>query len=509
MMTKPMLKKKWFDPLWVWILGVILAANLLGFGFYKFDQKTHITEHVPLQVYSGGASQGEVPEGVAADQATSSHVGPLESSVVHDVSGSGWVDPTDGGILRAWLGSAHGGMNFCDPDHPGVDIGVMQVSVLAASNGVVYLMQYDRNEGNGIFIRHAEGLVSYYGHLENWDPELYAAWLANGEVGVVAGQVIGTSGRLSGTGKYHLAVELQARDENEDYGLSFGIIDPDSIYLDPLDFIPGNYTTGVCYLEGCAQCGSLTCCDDAQFFSDKIIITSTPTLTPTPTRTPTPTATCTPTITPSPTKTPTPTVTIPSAPQFACLTGGRRDVALVTNVIDGDTIEVLIGELNYTVDYIGVNAPEIVNLQEYFGLQARQANMDWVFRKTEIVTLISDPFFSENSTDLLRYVIAGDIFVNDALLKNGFARLSSTDTQSTCWSQFQDSERYARQNLLGMWRPTPPPATLTATLTFTPLPPRCGAICNDDIIKSTTGSGTCTGHDGVKEWLYVGDPRCP
>ena len=50
-------------------------------------------------------------------------------------------------------------------------------------------------------------------------------------------------------------------------------------------------------------------------------------------------------------------------------------------------------------------------------------------------------------------------------------------------------------------KPPPPPAPT--------LPPVCGALCWDGWISSATGSGACSSHGGVKEWLYEGDSRCP
>jgi uncharacterized RDD family membrane protein YckC len=60
-----------------------------------------------------------------------------------------------------------------------------------------------------------------------------------------------------------------------------------------------------------------------------------------------------------------------------------------------------------------------------------------------------------------------------------------------------------------------PTSTFTPTQTYTPiptltpyptLPPRCGAICVDGTISSSTGRGTCSGHGGVRIWLY--EPDC-
>ena len=108
---------------------------------------------------------------------------------------------------------------------------------------------------------------------------------------------------------------------------------------------------------------------------------------------PTPTATSTPppTLTPLPTNTPTPT----------------NQTALVTNVVDGDTIDVSINGTEFRVRYIGMDTPEI---GEPCYQQATAYNSQLVLGKT--VILERDVSETDRFGRLLRYVYVDDTFVN-------------------------------------------------------------------------------------------------
>jgi endonuclease YncB( thermonuclease family) len=136
--------------------------------------------------------------------------------------------------------------------------------------------------------------------------------------------------------------------------------------------------------------------------------TDTPEPTDTPTPTNTPTATETPTLTPSaePTETPTPTSTPPPKRQ--------RVEAQVVNVVDGDTIEVLIDDQAHMVQYMAVVAPWV---HEPTGTEAWAANKELVAGKTVyLASEAQEPFSS------LRYVYLADgTFVNLELVRRGHA----------------------------------------------------------------------------------------
>jgi endonuclease YncB( thermonuclease family) len=88
----------------------------------------------------------------------------------------------------------------------------------------------------------------------------------------------------------------------------------------------------------------------------------------------------------------------------------------VVDVIDGDTIDVEIDGQVYRVRYIGVNTPE---RDEPCYREARDANAAWVDGR--MVTLERDQSETDRFDRLLRYVYVGDVFVNAALVQDGYA----------------------------------------------------------------------------------------
>ena len=127
--------------------------------------------------------------------------------------------------------------------------------------------------------------------------------------------------------------------------------------------------------------------------------------------------------------------------------------ATVTNVIDGDTVEVLFQDgTSATVRYIGIDAPE--NDFPFFG-EARQANYDLVSQKE--VVLVKDRSEVDQYGRLLRYVIAGDVFVNFELVESGYARAEEYPPDTACAETFASAEMQAREALAGVWAATPPP----------------------------------------------------
>lgn len=92
------------------------------------------------------------------------------------------------------------------------------------------------------------------------------------------------------------------------------------------------------------------------------------------------------------------------------------EVGTVTNVIDGDTIDVNLNGQVVRVRYIGVNTPE---RDESCYQDATQANRNLVQGKT--VTLVTDTSNTDPYDRLLRYVYADGVFVNEQLVRDGYA----------------------------------------------------------------------------------------
>jgi micrococcal nuclease len=207
----------------------------------------------------------------------------------------------------------------------------------------------------------------------------------------------------------------------------------------------------------------------------------------TPTDEPTTGPTLTRTEEPTPTPTnppPTPTATAPAA-----LPVPNSQPATVTNIVDGDTIDVDIDGQTYRVRYIGMDTPERGG--PYFD-EATQANQDLVGGQT--VYLVKDVSETDRFGRLLRYVYLADgTFVNAKLVEDGYAQVASFPPDVAQIDHFLQLQETARNASLGLWalaaaddaaqatntpepQPTATPlpaatSTPTAAATPTPLPP--------------------------------------
>ncbi|MFN2248686.1 MAG: lamin tail domain-containing protein [Candidatus Promineifilaceae bacterium] len=155
--------------------------------------------------------------------------------------------------------------------------------------------------------------------------------------------------------------------------------------------------------------------ESAETATAQATYTPLPTYTPMPTYTPHPTATDAPTETAVPTETrePMPTRTArPTATEVVV----EGELATVVSIVDGDTIKVDIDGVVESVRYIGIDAPESDDL---CGLEATWANGRLVSGET--VRLVRDVNDRDRYDRLLRYVYAGDTFVNAELVKQGWA----------------------------------------------------------------------------------------
>lgn len=113
----------------------------------------------------------------------------------------------------------------------------------------------------------------------------------------------------------------------------------------------------------------------------------------------------------------------PNAPGgVPTLSGGAPsgDNAQVVRIIDGDTIDVRLNGGGVRVRYIGVNTPE---RDEVCYQEAAQANRLLVEGKT--VRLVRDAENADQYGRLLRYIYVDNLFVNAALIQQGFAEVVS------------------------------------------------------------------------------------
>jgi len=126
--------------------------------------------------------------------------------------------------------------------------------------------------------------------------------------------------------------------------------------------------------------------------------------------------------------------------------------ALCARVIDGDTIELADGE---HVRYIGIDTPEMRPV-EAWAEAATEANRELVGAR--MVRLEPDVQERDRYGRLLAYVWAGDMLVNEELLRRGFAQVSTYPPNVRYERRFLAAQREAREAGRGLWSGEGPPA---------------------------------------------------
>ncbi|MCY3944717.1 MAG: thermonuclease family protein [Anaerolineaceae bacterium] len=113
--------------------------------------------------------------------------------------------------------------------------------------------------------------------------------------------------------------------------------------------------------------------------------------------------------------------------------------ARVLRVIDGDTIEVSLNRRNRRVRYIGINTPE---RDEPCSNAATAANRRLVGGRD--VTLVRGAEETDRYGRLLRYIYADGVFVNEALVRDGFAENFVWEPNTRFADHFRALEAEAR-----------------------------------------------------------------
>lgn len=138
-----------------------------------------------------------------------------------------------------------------------------------------------------------------------------------------------------------------------------------------------------------------------------------------------------------------------------------EETFLVTRVIDGDTIEIEGGK---KVRYIGIDTPETVDPRkpvQCFGVEAFNKNKELVEGKR--IRLEKDISEIDTYGRLLRYVYVDDIFVNDYLVRQGYAYAYTYPPDVKYSEQFVQAQTEARENNRGLWKACPVSTTIPTT----------------------------------------------
>lgn len=132
----------------------------------------------------------------------------------------------------------------------------------------------------------------------------------------------------------------------------------------------------------------------------------------------------------------------------------KREEGIVVNIVDGDTIDVVINGQTFRVRYIGIDTPE---RYDTFYEQATQANRELVYNKT--VLLVNDVSETDRYGRILRYVFVGNTFVNYELVKQGYALAYTYPPDVACSDFFVSAQNQAQSSNAGLWVSTPIPPT--------------------------------------------------
>ena len=119
------------------------------------------------------------------------------------------------------------------------------------------------------------------------------------------------------------------------------------------------------------------------------------------------------------------------------------ETALVSRVIDGDTVELLDGR---RVRYLGIDTPEI---GERYYEEASDRNRELVGGKT--VELQCGNRDEDVYGRLLRYVYIEGVFVNAELVAEGYARAYIFDHEERYSRVLLQLEQYANLKKQGIW----------------------------------------------------------
>ena len=156
------------------------------------------------------------------------------------------------------------------------------------------------------------------------------------------------------------------------------------------------------------------------------------------------------------------------------------EYAKVVSVVDGDTIKIEGGEV---VRYIGINTPETVAPNrpiECFGKESSAKNKELVLGKT--VRLEKDISNRDKYGRLLRYIWIGETMINEQLVQEGYAQVSTYPPDVMYEGRFLSAERNARNGRAGLWGAdcpvSKPEPDLTPSLTASSSAPTPTFVCD-------------------------------
>lgn len=138
----------------------------------------------------------------------------------------------------------------------------------------------------------------------------------------------------------------------------------------------------------------------------------------------------------------------PANEPSSTLTPQGSTLFTVTRIIDGDTLELSTGQ---KIRLIGIDTPE--SGDPYYQ-EAKQELSSLILNKT--ITLEKDVSETDKYGRLLRYIYLDDLFINEEMVRRGFARVYTYPPDVKYANLFKETETEARTNQIGLWSPIAP-----------------------------------------------------
>ncbi|MFA7049653.1 MAG: thermonuclease family protein [Patescibacteria group bacterium] len=125
----------------------------------------------------------------------------------------------------------------------------------------------------------------------------------------------------------------------------------------------------------------------------------------------------------------------------------------VVEVVDGDTIKIDLDGSIESIRLIGMDTPETVDPRkpvQCFGEESSKKAKELLLNKK--VRLEDDPTQYDKYGRLIKYVYLenGEMY-NKKMIEDGYAHEYTYDIPYKYQSEFQEAEKYARENKLGLW----------------------------------------------------------
>ncbi len=130
-----------------------------------------------------------------------------------------------------------------------------------------------------------------------------------------------------------------------------------------------------------------------------------------------------------------------------------RQKAKVSFVFDGDTIEL---SDKRRVRYIGINSPELnVNEKKSQCFAADSAKINRELVLGQEIEMEKDVSETDKYGRLLRYVYLDGIFLNEFLVRQGYAKLETVPPDTRHAQEFIEAEKEAKKEKRGLWGKCP------------------------------------------------------